>query len=187
MKLPAFLLASMLNAAPLTAQPIPITPESGENARAYQRWQSGRWQVLAGPDYCAADLEIPHMQFAIEAYWWTGEVRLQVMSGNWLSLRVRMGQAATLSFAVDNISVWSSSRAIIVGNGQVGGFLMDLVGPDARSVTTRLAAGAMLEITADGRTLGTYPLEGAREAMIELERCVVLMRATDRSDPFAPR
>ena len=184
MILGALLAGGLMSASSLHAQPVPIESESG-GGRVYQRWESPPWQVLAGDDYCAADLEVPNIQFAVELYWWTGEVRLQVASGNWLSLRHRSGGPARLSLSLDGFSAWSSDEATIFGNEQVGGFLMDLSAPHARSVTSRLANARVIEITAEGRTLGSHALENVQEAMRELELCARLMRANDQTDPFA--
>jgi hypothetical protein len=181
---------SMIATSPALAQPAAqsrprMTTEDGGTDRTFQRWEHGRWQVLAGPDYCAADLDAGDMQFAIEKYWWDGVVRIQVMSSNWLSLASRSGQRAPLRLTIDGRPTWSTNSATIAGNHRTGGFFMDLEGAEARSVTARLAAGSSLDIVADGRTLGEYSLEGAVEAMEAIEACVTVMRATDDRDPFA--
>jgi hypothetical protein len=165
---------------------MPIIQESGGPNRAFQRWERGFWQVLAGPDYCAADLQAGNMQFAIEQYWWTGAVRLQILSATWLSLGPRAGQRASLRISLGGGYAFASRDAIIAGNGEYGGFFMDFDGAEAANVPIRLAQASTIDIVADGRTLGAYDLAGVAEAMNQLESCVAIMRAADHRDPFAP-
>ena len=169
-------------------QPGPkITTESGGSGRAFRRWESGQWQVLAGPDYCAADFEEGNIQFSIEKYWWTGDVQMQLMSRDWLSLTARNGQRASLRVTVNGTTSWTSRQAIIAGNPTFAGFVMVLEGSEAAGVPPRLASATSIDFAADGRTLGTYEVEGAADAMEALEACVSVMRRSDHSDPFAPR
>lgn len=167
--------------------PPEISVESGGHGRAFSRWESGQWQVLAGPDYCAADFEAGDMQFAIEWYWWTGDAQLQLLSRNWASLAARAGRPASLRITVNGTYSWSSSNAIIAGNSDYAGFIMVLGGTDAAGVPARLSTATSIDFVAEGRTLGTYEIVGAAEAMQMLGSCVSLMRSTDHSDPFAPR
>ena len=168
------------------APPPVITPESGGHGRAFRRWESDQWQVLAGPDYCAADFEAGDMQFAIEWYWWTGTAQLQLLSRNWSSLTARAGRTANLRITVNGTHSWSSRNAIIAGNADYAGFVMVLEGSDAESVPLRLSTATTIDFVAEGRTLGTYEVIGAAEAMQMLGSCVSVMRSTDHSDPFAP-
>lgn len=184
----AFLAATQSATPPRPARPErppAITLESGGSDRAFQRWESGQWQVLAGPDYCAADLEAGDMQFSVEQYWWTGRIQLQLMSRNWLSLRSRAGSRASVRITVDGGYSWASDEAIIAGSSEYGGFAMVLSGARAASVPTELARATVIDFVAEGRTLGAYQIEGAREAIEMLEACVTIMRSSDHRDPFA--
>lgn len=164
-----------------------IIREPGGAGRAFQRWESGQWQVLAGPDYCAADFQAGDIQFSVEQYWWTGAIHLQLMSRDWLSLASRAGGSASLQVTVNGIYSWTSNEAIIAGNAEYGGFAMVLNRSDAASMPVRLSRASSIDFVADGRTLGSYDVSGAAEAVQALESCVALMRSTDHSDPFAPQ
>jgi len=168
------------------AQP-DITTEAGRHAAYFPRWASGAWQVLAGPNYCAADLAAGPMQFAIEKYWWTGDVRVQVMSSRWPSLAKRSGRRASLGFALDGEPVWLSSDAVAAGNGQVGGFVLDLSADEAAKAISQLAEAKAVGVVADKVMLGVYDLANVREAMEQLTSCISTMREHDTSDPFARR
>jgi len=127
------------------------------------------------------------MQFSLEKYWWTGEVHLALMSRNWLSLASRNGQAANFRITVDGGAAWTSSDSVVAGNADYGGFAMSLSGDDAAGVPARLSRASSIDFFAEGRTLGTYQVDGAAEAMEALEACVHVMRTSDHGDPFARR
>lgn len=179
--------ASAPSHAPARPAKPEISTEAGRHARYFPRWSSGSWQVLAGPDYCAADFAAGHMQFAVEKYWWTGDTRLQVMSSRWPSLSSRSGRRASLGFALDGEPVWLSSDAVAAGNGQVGGFVMDLEYGDASKAISRLRDAKTIAVVADKVMLGVFDLENVSDAMEKLTSCVVTMREHDTSDPFAKR